>query len=150
MKPACPLLSPERDSRASKRQRSRQAVAVLDPGWINQAGPLTRVRGRVGPGGAFELIEFELVGGTIRLTAKADTDEVSVTTARGDASLRDLSVQPVFEPLLGRVIEYAWSLTNHRGYSDAFQIRFLDLDSRDEATRQFEAAAAGLFVRSVG
>lgn len=50
---------------------------------------------------------------------------------------------------MGKVIEYAWSLTNHRGYVDAFQIRFLDLDNHDEATRQFEAAAADRYVRSV-
>jgi hypothetical protein len=118
--------------------------------WIEEAGPLERVRGRVVPGEAtFELLEFQLRGGTVRLTADADTDELNVSTVRGDTSLADLTKHPLCAPLVGKVIEYAWSMTNHRGYTDAFQLRFLDLVSRDEVTRQFEAAAAVIQVRSV-
>ncbi len=122
---------------------------MLDAEWIDQAGRLTRVRGRAAPGNAFELVDLELRGGTIRLTVLPDSDEVNVSITGCDWSLPDLSEQAAFAPLLGKVIEYAWTLTNHRGYSDAFQLRFLDLDSRGEATLQFEAAAAVLLVRSV-
>lgn len=51
--------------------------------------------------------------------------------------------------LAGKDLEYAWWMTNHRGYADAFQMRFLDLASRSEATRQFEVAASALHVRIV-
>jgi hypothetical protein len=95
------------------------------------------------------VVHLELDHGAIRLTADADTDEVIVRTLGSDASLPDLSEEAVFAPLLGKVIEYAWSMTNHRGHADAFQIRFLDLASRDQATRQFEVGAAVLFVRNV-
>jgi hypothetical protein len=52
--------------------------------------------------------------------------------------------------LEGRIVEYAWWMTNHRCYSDAFQLRFLDLATRDEATRQFEVAASAIRVADVG
>lgn len=73
---------------------------MLDAEWIEQAGPLERVRARVVPGDAFELVELVLRGGTIRLSADpdpdtdTDTDELNVATIGGDAALPDLSAHP--------------------------------------------------------
>lgn len=122
---------------------------MLNLGWIEQAGPVGRVRGRPTPAEAFGQVEITLQRVTIRITAAPNTDEVVVTTVRGDTSLPDLGQHGVFTPLLGKVIEYGWTMTNQRGYSDGLQFRFLDLDTRDESTLQFEAAAAVLFVRRV-
>ncbi|MET0683961.1 MAG: DUF6334 family protein [Solirubrobacteraceae bacterium] len=54
-----------------------------------------------------------------------------------------------FVPVIGKVVEYGWTLTNHQGFEDAFQLRFLDLNDRAEATLQFEVAAAVIEVRRV-
>jgi len=51
--------------------------------------------------------------------------------------------------VIGKVVEYGWTLTNHQGFEDAFQLRFLDLNDRAEATLQFEVAAAVIEVRRV-
>jgi hypothetical protein len=50
------------------------------------------------------------------------------------------------EGLLGKRIEYAWDLRNHRGYLDGFQLRLVD-EQRDEEARQFEVAGSGIYVR---
>jgi Family of unknown function (DUF6334) len=42
-------------------------------------------------------------------------------------------------------IEYGWVMINHRSYVDAFQLRFTDLDGRNE-TRQFEVGASAMDV----
>ena len=77
----------------------------------------------------------------------ADSDEIVVT---GEAAvvandpLAEVADDPALSPLLGKVIESAWTLTNNRGYADAFQIRGLDTNTREESCCQFEVAAAAI------
>ncbi len=47
------------------------------------------------------------------------------------------------------VIDYVWTMENHRGYHDAIQIRLLARDSREEQTRQFEVAASAMTISRV-
>jgi hypothetical protein len=117
--------------------------------FMMDTGALRLVRGSVVPGG-FGSLDFVFAHGVLRLRAEADTDEVVITLVEGeDAGLEDLSRSPDFASLPGKIVEYAWWMRNHRGYSDAFQMRFLDLGDRIEATLQFEVAASAIRVSAV-
>jgi hypothetical protein len=113
------------------------------------SGALLRICGDRRPGGDYGVLQFVFPRGTLTLSCNADSDEVLVSTGEDNTSADDLSADPALAPLIGKVIESAWSLLNHRGYKDGFQIRFLDLKDRSETTCQFEAAAATLWLRNV-
>ena len=118
--------------------------------WVNDIGVLKRVLGRQTGVGQYRVLELDFSAGVVRVSPEPDTDQIVVTYDKLDPSeLPDLSDNPDFSPLVGKVVEYAWKLTNHQGFDDAFQLRFLGLEDRVEQTRQFEAAAAMIEVRRV-
>jgi Family of unknown function (DUF6334) len=89
-------------------------------------------------------------GRALRLSCGVQTDEILVEPHQSATpGLDDVSADELMAEGVGKVIESAWWMSNHRGYHDAFQMRLLDLDDRSEATRQFEAAASILWVESV-
>jgi hypothetical protein len=111
---------------------------------------LTARRHRVAAG-SYVALELDFGSGTLRLSCDDDTDELLATVpdARSD-ELADVTSDAAFLGLVGRVIEDAWTMTNHRGYTDAFQLRFLDLLTRAEGTRQFEVAGSTVWVQRFG
>jgi hypothetical protein len=122
----------------------------MDPeDLISDSGALSRVCGDQSPAGNYRILELVFERGTLTLSCDADSDELLLTASHGDASTDDLSADPALAPLIGKVIESAWWLTNQNGYRDGFQVRLLDLSDRSEATRQFEVAAAALHIRTV-
>jgi hypothetical protein len=117
---------------------------------VEEAGSLVEVRGERLPGDSYAVLDFMFVGRGLRLRCNADTDEVVIDPAADrDVTLADLTADAVFAGLRGKVIVYAWCLSNHRGYRDAFQMRLLNLEDRSEETRQFEVAASAMRVLSV-
>jgi hypothetical protein len=117
--------------------------------FIADTGPLLRVRGRA-MDGSWERLVFVFERGSVRLCVDPNSDEIMTAVIATEAvGLEDISQEDEFRPLVGRVAEYAWSMVNHRGYSDAFQLRFLDLQDKTTVTRQFEAAAAVIWVTGV-
>lgn len=84
-----------------------------------------------------------------RFSCDIDTDEIQVDVAAGTPRLGDLSSKAPFAELVGMTLEYAWQLTNHRGYRDAWQMRFLSLESRTETSMQFEVMASAIHVSLV-
>jgi hypothetical protein len=111
------------------------------------SGPLLSVSGVASSPGRFGYLQCAFGAGVLILRCDDDTDEIiaEVGNARPDC-------QPVAEPdlteLLGKSIEHAWELRNHRGYEDAFQLRLIAEDGREE-TRQFEVAASATDTRRV-
>jgi hypothetical protein len=118
-------------------------VAVL----AADSGPLVGVRGVLAAAGRYTALEFVFASGRLSLRCDDDTDEIIVETGR---TISD--GQPVAESwvddLLGKWIEYAWKLRNHRGYEDGFQLRLID-GQRGEEVRQFEVAGSAIDVRRV-
>ena len=76
------------------------------------------------------------------------TDEIVVAVSDESAGMPGIS-HPALGTLDGLRVEYAWCLTNHCGYVDAFQLRLVDGRGREE-TRQLEVAASAMDVRRVG
>lgn len=114
----------------------------------NDSGPLAAVWGVAAPGGGrYRLLEFEFASGVLSLACDDDTDEIIVQVG-GRAPGTELLDEAWVEDLLGKWIEYAWELRNHRRYRDAFQIRLID-DQRSEAGRVFEVAGSTVEVRLV-
>ena len=108
------------------------------------SGPLLHVLGRR-TAQRYESLRLIFQRGSLLLVADADTDEIVVhaeATVPASDGLTGVADDEVLSPLLGKVIEWAWTLTNNRGYTDAFQIRGLDPETREESCVQFEAAAA--------
>ncbi len=116
------------------------------------SGSLRRVDGvRSGAGYAFLDLVFDR--GTLRLACDADTDEIVVSASRDDLPSNDsapVGNDPALASLIGKIIEQAWTMLNDRGYADAFQIRCLDLATRETSCCQFEVAAAAITVARVG
>jgi hypothetical protein len=114
------------------------------------SGSLRAVRGQRMPAGAYVVVELDFASGTLRLSCDGNTDKV-LAAVPDDATvdLDDVANDEPFVGLVGKVIEYAWEMENHRGYTDAFQLRFLDLETRVEATRQFEVGASVITVQRV-
>lgn len=113
------------------------------------SGALRRISGRPAPGG-YEMLELMYDRGTLRLTCDADTDEIVVDVAgHGATDLEEIQDDEVLASLVGKAIELAWIMVNNRGYTDAFQIRCLDLAIRSESCCQFEVSASVIGVRSV-
>ena len=112
------------------------------------SGVLHRIAGRRTSAG-YAMLEFIFNRGTLRLTCDADTDEILVCVASEPTSDAEAVDDGHLASLLGGVIEQAWTMTNDRGYADAFQIRCVDLESRRENCVQFEVGAAAIAVTRV-
>jgi len=81
------------------------------------------------------------------MRCNADTDEIVVAT--GEVGFDQPAItNRVLTDLIGMTAEYAWLMTNHRGYVDAFQLRFTDGHGYDQ-TRQFEVGASAIDIRCV-
>jgi hypothetical protein len=113
---------------------------------IRDCGPLVAVSGRDhGATGRFWALAFHFPEGVLHLRCDHDTDEV-IAEVKDAGSLAYAHVKVgTLAALIGMDVEYAWELTNQRGYTDGFQLRFID-DERREETRQFEGAASTLGV----
>jgi len=109
------------------------------------SGELTGITGLTSPGDRFTALAFTFASATLRMHCDDDTDEILVEVVEHDPGYPSVSSGSLGN-LVGMRLEYAWALTNHRGYSDAFQLRFTDGRGRDE-TRQFEVAASAMDVR---
>jgi hypothetical protein len=114
------------------------------------SGVLHRILGRKQLAG-YDLLELTFDHGSLRLACDADTDEIVVTVREKDSDdeLPEIVEDAALESLRGKVIETTWSLSNHLSFSDAFQLRCLDLDTRQAACCQFEVAAAAITVARV-
>jgi hypothetical protein len=117
--------------------------------FVTSAGRLVEVRGQRAACG-YVVLELVFTHGVLRLSSDPDTDEIVVEPHESTTSgLADVSSDEPLRAGIGKVIEYAWCMTNHRGFDDAFQVRLVNLDDRSEAARQFEVAASVIHVRSV-
>ena len=86
----------------------------------------------------------------LRIRCVVETDEVAVSIrAVPDGELTRASSDLAPANIIGMVVTDACVMTNYRGYEDAFQVRLLDLASRNEVTLQLEAAAGALWMRRV-
>src|SRR4051794_36374017 len=114
----------------------------------SDSGELRAVRGHSVDNGRFAALAFVFPDAILRLSCNHDTDEMIVEI--GDPN--DITYPTVehesLAGLVGLTVEYAWQMTNHRGYTDAFQLRFRAAN-REEQTRQFEVAASAIDVLSV-
>ena len=111
------------------------------------SGAPLNVTGVAMPAGRYRMLELQFASGVLVLHCDDDTDELIAEVGRaptGAAVIADSWA----EGLLGKRIEYAWDLRNHRGYSDGFQLRLVDGPGSEEA-RQFEVAGSGIDVRWV-
>jgi hypothetical protein len=112
------------------------------------SGLLRHVAGRRFESG-YEVIELGFEHGTLRLTCNGDTDAIVVVACeRLDRSEEIVNDDSLLD-LLGKVIQQAWTMVNDRGYTDAFQLRCIDLTTRSESCRQFEVAASAITVAHV-
>jgi hypothetical protein len=126
---------------AGMNEAARQLIA--------ESGLLRRIAGRRSPAG-YEVLELVFDRGILRLTCDGDTDEIAVDATRQEASeLDEIGEDDSLVDLLGKTIELAWTMVNNRGYTDAFQLRCLDLGTRLESCRQFEVAASAISVSRV-
>ena len=85
------------------------------------------------------------------LTCDGDTDEIVVEVSQEPPDgLLLVESDPALDGLAGMVIDYVWTMENHRGYHDAIQIRLLARDSREEQQDwQFEVAASAMTISRV-
>jgi hypothetical protein len=114
-----------------------------------ESGVLRRVAGRRLPEG-YDVLELVFEQGTLRLTCDGDTDEIVVDAISQAASgLDEVGEDDSLADLLGKTIEEAWTMVNGRGYTDAFQLRCLDLSTRSASCRQFEVGASAITVSRV-
>jgi hypothetical protein len=113
------------------------------------SGALRRIAGRRS-GAGYALLDLIFDRGTLRLTSDADTDEIVVRVdVAPDSDSDEIENDVALACLTGKVIEQAWTMSNDRGYEDAFQVRCLDLETRRESCCQFEVAAAAITVARV-
>lgn len=112
---------------------------------IAECGPLTAVSGLNDGTGRYVGLAFHFAEGTLHLRCENDTDEI-VAEVKAAGSLAYPAVKnESLAALVGLDVEYAWEMTNHRGYADGFQLRFTDEEKREQ-TRQFEVAASAMSV----
>lgn len=112
------------------------------------SGVLRTVHGqRFGAG--YAAIAFAFERATLRLDCNADTDEIMARADPSPSDLPEVVDDQMLSSLVGKVIEQAWTMRNHRGFADAFQLRCLDVVNRDEVCLQFEAAAATMTLMQV-
>jgi Family of unknown function (DUF6334) len=112
------------------------------------SGVLRHVTGRPFEAG-YEVVELEFEHGALRLTCNGDTDEIVVAAYEHAVGFDEIVNDDSLADLLGKVIEQAWVMVNERGYTDAFQLRCIDLATRSETCRQFEVAASAITVAHV-
>jgi len=127
----------------SSLPRMQPAVIKL----ATDSGALLRVTGKPVPPNRFSELAFEFRNGTLILRCDDDTDEMILEFRTSGAASRP-SGNTVLNELVGMCIEYAWELRNHRGYTDAVQMRMVDSNGRED-TRQFEVAASAMDMRRV-
>lgn len=119
--------------------------------FASDSGGLLGIHGHNETAGRYSALALVFSNGVLTARTDVDADEVIVSV---DPEVPD-GMPPVgrdvddLSGLEGMVIEYVWIMTNHRGYRDAFQVRLLNLDSREEQCRQFEVAASALTVHRV-
>ena len=110
--------------------------------------PLLGVTGRdVGNG---QLVALALVFGADALHCRCNdaTDEIVIEVVSADSLDYPPLHNETLQRAIGMVLEYAWDLTNHRGYADAFQLRFADSRGQEEMC-QFEVAACTIDIYRV-
>src|SRR3954447_20647776 len=118
----------------------------------SDSGPLVSIHARRESVGRYNALALVFSKGVMTVRCDVETDEVVVTVdaeAPGDMPSVERDVDDGLCGLEGMVIEYVWMMINHRGYSDALQIRLLNLDSREEQARQFEVAASAMTIHRV-
>lgn len=116
----------------------------------SDSGALRRIAGRRSAAG-YDSLELIFDRGILRLTCEADTDEIVVDVISGGSSeFEEIRDAETLVPLIGKVIEQAWTMVNDRGYRDAFQVRCIDLATRSESCCHFEVAASAITVARVG
>ena len=109
------------------------------------SGALLNITGVVMPGDRYRMLELQFASGVLTLSCDDDTDELIAEVGHA-RPVAVLIADPWVDGLIGKRIEYAWELRNHRGYLDGFQLRLVD-DQHDEEVRQFEVAESGIDVR---
>ena len=112
---------------------------------LSSSGKLQRIVGRRLGNGRYDRLAFVFSEGVLSLRADDDTDEVTVDLLDAAPAGCEEIEDELLRGLEGYLVDYAWEMTNQRGYSDAFQIRFRHPSGREE-TRQFEAAASAIDV----
>jgi hypothetical protein len=110
------------------------------------SGELMAITGLAAPVDRFAALAFRFAAGTLLLRCDDDTDEIVVDVVE-DVPDYPAVAHELLAGLRGSTIEYAWVLTNHRGYHDAFQIK-LASPGRN-VTVQFEVGASTMDVRRV-
>jgi hypothetical protein len=116
----------------------------------SDSGVLLDIRGHREQAGRYTALALVFSNGAMILACDDETDELVVTVgAKVPDGLVPLDSNAGLDDLKGMVVETMWGMTNHRGYSDATQIRLLDIDSRDEQTLQFEVAASAMTIHRV-
>ena len=118
-----------------------QQVATL----LGDSGTLRSVSG-VAADDQFESVLFEFANGGLELTCSRDTSEIRVRCCAAGA-VSGLKIA-AFADLIDTELIDAWLLTNHRGYTDALQLRFAR-DGDAPATWQFEVVASGMYAHRV-
>jgi hypothetical protein len=115
---------------------------------VSESGELTAVLGRSVGSDRFAALALVFAAGTLHCRCNDDTDEIIVEVVETNSLDYPAVDDGVLVGLVGMVVEYAWEMTNHRGYGDAFQLRFRDAEGHEE-TRQFEVGASAMDVRRV-
>jgi hypothetical protein len=113
----------------------------------SDSGQLQEVTGLISPVDRYSILQFAFTAGVLSLRCNDDTDEIVVEVI-DVADDHPRAAHAVITDLIGMSIEYAWTMTNHRGYIDAFQMRLMDKQRREQA-RQFEVAGSAMDVRRV-
>lgn len=112
------------------------------------SGELEAIRGVEAPVDRFVILAFRFAAGTLLLRCDDDTDEILADVVDNEPEYPAVSNE-LLASLIGSTIEYAWVLTNHHGYNDAFQLRVAGPASH-RVTIQLEVGASAMDVRRVG
>jgi len=113
---------------------------------VSESGELIAVLGNSLESDRFTALALSFAAGTLHCRCNDDTDEIIVEIVE-NGSLGYATVQhESLADLVGMAVEYAWEMTNHRGYTDGFQLRFRDVSGHEE-TRQLEVGASAMDVR---
>jgi hypothetical protein len=111
----------------------------------SDSGGLLETKGLEVSPGRYSVLHLKFRSGAIHLQCNDDTDEIIVEIGREIVDYPNVTHAALID-LIGMSIEYAWSLTNNRGYEDAFQLRLTNGEGREE-TLQFEVAASAMDIR---
>jgi hypothetical protein len=111
------------------------------------SGDLVAINGLEAPADRFVTLAFQFAKGTLFLRCDDDTDEILVEVVEDEPGYAPVANE-LLASLIGSTIEYAWVLTNHRGYEDSFQLR-LASPRGHHVTVQLEVGASAMDVRRV-